>query len=100
MARHIFGGDPRYLSWMLDIVIEHLCYTFYNKISGTSLEQWIPIYVHHCRRLIYDALDDGALQETEYLDGEVLNETLVLHHFDFESFHIFGYLDDFAMPTA
>lgn len=30
----------------------------------------------------------------------MLNETLVLHHFDFDSFRIFGFLDDFAMPTA
>lgn len=59
MARHTFGGDPRYLS-----VIDHLYNTFYHKISGTSFEQWIPIQVQDCRQLIHDVLEDGAIHET------------------------------------
>ena len=100
MARMTFGGDPWDLSIMNDLMIKHLYFTFYNKISGRSLEQWIPRYLHRCRRLIYDALSSGAIGETEYIGGEVVNEAFILHHFDFTTFRIFGFLDDFAMPTA
>lgn len=46
MARNIFGGDPRRLSEMNELMIDYLYMTFYNKISGRSLEQWVPAYVH------------------------------------------------------
>ena len=61
MARHTFGGDPRCLSRMYQVMIDHLYLTFYNKISGTSMDQWIPLHLNSCRRLIYDALADGAI---------------------------------------
>ena len=100
MARQTFGGDPRNLSKMFDAMTEHLYMTFFNKISGTSLNQWIPSHVHLCRQLIYDALSDGALQEDQYVNGEIVDRTWILHHFDFESFRPFAFLDDFAIPTA
>jgi hypothetical protein len=100
MARHTFGGDPRCLSKMNDQMIDHLYITFYNKISGTSLGQWIPEHLDRCREIVYDALCDGAIGETEYVDGNVVNRTWILHHFDFLTFRIFGFLDDVAMPSA
>ena len=100
MARNTFGGDPRDFSKMCDLMIEHLYFTFYNKISGTSLEQWIPRYLNECRTLIHGALSDGAIFEERYVDGEVVDETLIQHYFDFDTFRIFGFLDDFAQPTA
>ena len=100
MARHTFGGDPRYFSQMFDEMVNHLYFTFYNKISGNSLDQWIPQYVDRCRRLIHDALSSSALFETTYVDGEAVNEAWILHHFDFNTFRIFGFLDDLALRTA
>jgi hypothetical protein len=61
MARHVFGGDPRHMSSMFDLMVNHLYVHFNNKISGISLDQWIPRYLHQCRQLIYDALGDGAI---------------------------------------
>ena len=49
MARHTFGGDPRRMLDMFDLMIGHLYFTFYNKISGTSFRQWIPQHLHRCR---------------------------------------------------
>ena len=100
MARGWFGGDPRRYTEMFDAMVDHLYITFYNKISGTSLSQWIPRYLGTCRQLVYHALSDGAIWETTYVDGEIVNEAWILHHFDFETFRIFGFLDDFAIPTA
>ena len=42
MACFIFGNDPCCLLEMNDLFISHGYYTFYIKISGTSLDQWIP----------------------------------------------------------
>jgi hypothetical protein len=100
MARHVFGGDPRYMSSMFELMVNHLYLSFYNKISGSSLDQWLPRYLDRCRQLIYNALGDGAIFETEYFDGEVINQTWIIHHFHFNTFRIFGFLDDFAIPTA
>lgn len=100
MARFVFGGDPRHYSTMFQLLVDHLYMTFYNKISGTSLEQWIPRYIDECRLLIHNALSTGALHEVVYMDGEVIDENLILHHFLFEHFRIFGFFDDFAMPCG
>ena len=100
MARHTFGGDPRRFSDMNTLMINHLYMMFYHKISGTSLDQWIPAYVHRCRALIHNALSDGAIEAVDYENGEVIDRRLIVHHFDFESFRPFGFLDDFCIPTA
>ena len=95
-----FGGDSRDFSKMFDLMIDHIYYTFYNKISGTSLGQWIPAHLHRCRRLIFNAISDGGILETEHVNGEVVRETIIRHHFDFNSFRPFGFLDDFALPCS
>lgn len=74
--------------------------TFFHKISGRSLDQRIPTHVDRCRQLIHSALANGAIEEVEYEDGEVIDRQRILHHFEFSSFRPFGFLDDFAMPTA
>ena len=48
MARNVFGGDPRYFSVMFELAVDHLYYNFYNKISGNSLDQWLPTHLDLC----------------------------------------------------
>jgi hypothetical protein len=100
MACHTFGGDPCCLSRMYQVMIDHLYVTFYNKISGTSMDQWIPLHLSICCKLIYDALSDGALEEVEFDNGEVVDRRRILHHFQFDSFHPFGFLNDFCYPNC
>jgi hypothetical protein len=100
MARFVFGGDPRRLSEMNVLFINHGYFTFYNKISGHSMNQWLPHSLQTCRRLIYDALLSDAIKEVEFLEGQVIDRRWIVHHFDLDNFRIFGFLDDFAMPTA
>ena len=85
---------------MNSIFIEFGYNTFFNKISGTSLEQWIPSHLDVCRQLIYDALASGGIKEVEFEDRQVVDRWWILHHFQFESFRVFGFLDDFAMRSA
>lgn len=87
-------------SEMNNLFISHAYYSFYNKKTGSSLDQWVPCSLNTCHRLIYDALSSDAIEEVEFEDGEVVDRRWILHHFDFSSFRIFGFLDDFAMPTA
>ena len=100
MARHTFGGDPRRFSRMFDAMVDHLYFNFYNKISGTSLDQWIPRYLDTCRSLVHNSLDNGALYKRKYAAGELLDKTYVEHHFDFDTFCIFVLFDDVVLPTA
>ncbi len=73
---------------------------FYNKISETSLSQWIPNKLDLCCDLICSSILRGAIEEMELVDGNVIDWHWIRHHFEFESFCVFGFLDDFAIPTA
>jgi hypothetical protein len=64
------------------------------------MNQWILHSLHTCRRLIYDALSSDAIEEVKFMDGQVVDRRWILHHFDFDCFRIFSFIDDFAMPTA
>jgi len=101
MARQDFGGNPRYFTYMFNAMNDHIYETFYNKISGTSLSQWLPHQVHHLRRLIFDALQDGAIEETRNdNNGDVVEREIIRLNFDFNTFRLFGFLDDTAIPTS
>ena len=100
MAKNIFGGDPRDYSKMCEMMIEHLYTNFYNKISGDSLAQWLPAHLDRCRSLIHNALANGAIWERQVVNGQVVDEAWIVHHFDYNTFRIFGFLDDMAARTA
>ena len=50
--------------------------------------------------MIYDALSSDAIEEVEFHEGQVVDRQWILHLIDFRSFQIFGFLDDFVMPSA
>jgi hypothetical protein len=58
----------------------------FNKISGTSSEQWMPRDLHLCWQLIYDDLMSGAIEEVTFKDGQEVNREWILHRFDLETF--------------
>ena len=68
MACFVFGGDPRRLSEINDEFISYAYNKFYNKISGTSLSQWLPDKLDLCRCLIFSSILSGAIKEIE-LEG-------------------------------
>jgi hypothetical protein len=74
MAFFIFGGNPRRLSEMNDSLIHHAYNTFYNKISGTSLNQWLPERLDVCRELIFNSVATGAIKEVQFKDGQVVDQ--------------------------
>ena len=100
MARFVFGGDPHRLSEMNDMFIHYAYNTLYNKISGTSLNQWLPDKSVICQELIFNSVTTGAIEEIQFEEGQVVDRQWILHHFDYDSFRVFGFLDNFALPTA
>lgn len=101
MADGIFGGNPRYFTYMFNAMNDHLYTTFYHKISGISLECWLPRNVHRFRRLVYDHVMDGGLERTTYdEDGELEEITFLRPRISFNEFRIFGLLDDTSIPTG
>jgi hypothetical protein len=100
MACFVFGRDSRQLSEMNDVFISYAYNAFYNKISGTSLNQWIPNKLNLCRKLILSSISSGAIEEIVFEDGQVNDWHWIRHHFDVDSFCIFGFLNDFEMATA
>ncbi len=82
MAHFVFGGNPRHLSEMNDLLISYAYDTFNNKISGTSLDQWLPDKLDLCRELILSSVADGVIKEIEFEDGQVIDRQWIKHHFD------------------
>ncbi len=95
-----YWGDPRNLSKIIHAINDHFYNLFYNQISGTSLDQWVPSQVDLCRHLIHDLLSDETIEKLGFDNGEVVDWSWILHHFEFESFHLFGFLDDFVIQTV
>jgi hypothetical protein len=56
-------------------------------------------YLHKCQHLVYNALSDSTDWSAECLNGGILNEEQIIHHFDLASFWTYGFMVDFAFPT-
>ena len=69
-ARYYFGGDPQRMFKIFETMVNHLFFTLYNKISGTSHDQWLPSHVDTCRNLIHCALSNGAIYKTTTDNGK------------------------------
>ncbi len=52
MAHFVFGGDPCHLSEINNVFISYAYNSFFDKISGNSLSQWLPDKLDLCRELI------------------------------------------------
>lgn len=56
VAHHTFGYNPWHFSAIRELIVNYLYSTFYHKISGRSLDQWIPVHLNTCWRLIHNVL--------------------------------------------
>jgi hypothetical protein len=90
----IFGGDPRDYTYYVRAITNHLYHNFYHKISGDSMRMWVP-FIDEFRHAIWDKLQSGIVNERRS-DGTITNWEVWI---PFESFRIFGWLDDTDMRT-
>jgi hypothetical protein len=100
MACFAFGGNPHRLLEMNNLLIHHAYNNFYNKISRTSLNQWLLDKLDVSQELNFNFVTNGAIKEIQFEDDQVVDRQWILHHFEYDCFCNFGFLDDFAHPTA
>jgi hypothetical protein len=65
MAHFVFDGDPRRLSEINKKFISYAYNKFYNKISGTSLSQWILDKLDLYHEMICSIVSRGAIEEID-----------------------------------
>ena len=80
---------------------KHIYETFYRKVSGDSMRMWIP-KITDFRYAIWDKLRRGAtVEETVYSDDIAADvNRFIFWGIPFESFRIFGFLDDTGFRTT
>ena len=101
MSRNYFGGDPRRFTYSIRIMTRHIYNNFYHKISGDSMRIWMP-QIKNFRLAIWLKLNEGYSVEERYDTTDILRtiRTIVLLSIPFESFRIFGFLDDTGFRTT
>lgn len=103
MAHETFGGDPRRITYIVRASVHHLYNNFYHKISGQSMSMWTR-FIDIFRYAIWLKVVEGAVLEVV---EEVEDGWQVVRHIQiaslliiFELFRLFGFIDDFGVPTA
>ena len=94
MAAHIFGGDPRVFTHYVRAIVNHLYSLFYHKITGDSMSLWID-EIDEFREATWDKMLSGMVNERDRHGNEDNWEV----HVPFDTFRIFGWLDDTDMET-
>jgi hypothetical protein len=97
MARQ-FGGDPRTFTYVMRLMTNHLYTNFYHKISGNSMRMWRD-HIRDFRFAIWDRLRSGATLQESVLEPDIGNQQHIFLDIPFESFRIFGFLDDTGIRT-
>ena len=90
----IFGGDPRRYTYYTRAITKHIYNHFYHKISGDSMQQWLP-FIGDFRQAIHDKLMDGIIHERQP-DSPPTNWEVYI---PYQTFRVFGWLDDTELQT-
>jgi hypothetical protein len=97
IAQFTFGGDPRKFTFYVRAITDHLYTSFYHKMSGDSMRQWVT-QVPEFRNAIHEKLMDGIVHERR-TDGSTMDYEVWVP-FKLERFRVFGWLDDTDMRTT
>lgn len=101
LSRQVFGGDPCHFTCMCRAALNHLCSTFYHKISGNSMAAWCSEEnVTRFRHAIWNRLMSGALQEAITRDDGAREQQIIQAQAPFEPFRPFAFIGCMAQPTA
>ena len=99
MSENYFGGDPRRFTYSIRLIGNHIYETFYHKISGDSMRQWV-YKIPEFQYAIWDKLRNGAtVEETEH-NGNVASRSFIFWGIPLNSFRISGFLDDTGFRTT
>ena len=98
LSLYHFGGDPRRFTYTIRAVAKFLYHTFYHKVSGDSMRQWIP-HIDAFRHAIWQKIVGGGTIEYSFQNNERV-DTLVELEIPFDSFRIFGFVDNTGFRTS
>jgi hypothetical protein len=93
-----FGGDGAKWSDAFKWFINHIFLTFYHKITGNSMLQWID-HIEYFRTVIANKVATVPVSIRRIVNGV---ETVLTYYVvvDIATFRIFGFLDDTGVPTC
>lgn len=100
LSKYIMGGNPRRYSEMICLIVHHLYYKFYHKISGRSLSIYLPDKVTIFRRAIWNKLCNGACMVERLHNNLLWSREYIFHDIPFETFRYFGFIDDTSLKTS
>ena len=86
LSLYHFGGDPRRFTYTIRAIGHFLYETFYHKISGDSMRQWLP-HLDSFRDAIWRKIISGGTIETSFENNQP-QETYVGIEIPFDSFRI------------
>ena len=95
---YYFGGDLRRFSYSIRAIGCHFYTTFYHKISGDSLRQWMP-HIDYFRQCLWEKVTGGGTIKTSTEHGNSSSQ-LITNDIPFDNFRIFGFLDDTGFRTT
>ena len=99
LSRNYFGGDPRRFTYSIRIMTNHIYDNFYHKISGDSLRQWVPD-ITGFRFDIWHKVTNGISVEQSRSESSNNPTRYITLQIPYESFRIFGFLDDTGFWTS
>ena len=99
MAAWVFGGDPREYTYAMRCIVNHLYKTFYHKISGDSMRQWLP-YITIFRHAICARLQSNARDDELRFDPNLAADQYAFPNEDPHLFRHFGFLDDYGVRSS
>jgi hypothetical protein len=94
---NIFGGNPREYSSIFNWFIDYMFTTFYHKISGRSLEYWIP-HIEYFQSIIHNRLSQPP-SAAELAADPTLQFIQVLE-VALELFRVWAFIDCTDMRTV
>jgi hypothetical protein len=98
-----FGGDVRRWSFGFRWFVNHLFNHFYHKISGRSIEMWLP-EVQNFKQMIVDHLAQPAHTiEVDYyrdLGKQATAHQYIIQIVSVDDWRVFGFINDTAVRTC
>jgi hypothetical protein len=85
-----FGGNPREYSSVFHWFVNHIFCSFYNKISGSSLELWVDQF-DEFRHIICDRISHPPTQIELEIDPTLAEDEPL--GIEYDNFHCFGSID-------
>ena len=98
LSLYHFGGDPRRFTNTIRAITNYIYVTFYHKISGDSMTQWLSSIDTFREAIWRKIVTGGTIESSTNNSGDT--DTLIHIDIPFNTFRIFGMVDDTGFRTS